>query len=135
MWRQARNNRKIVRPTPAVPNTTCVIIRTLTAMTTTDISLSAQQVCSTLRARSRSTNSRNALRGTYVAAQIFPTHFYCGYSLATYSLATQSELFQNMATNTKFNIIFPPYLASSPLLFNYFSGLTDYKIYTIKIKY
>ena len=32
---------------PAVPNTTSVITRSLTAMTITDISLSAQQVCST----------------------------------------------------------------------------------------
>ena len=45
--RQARNNLKIARPTPAVPNTTCVITRSLTAMMTTDISLSAQQMCST----------------------------------------------------------------------------------------
>ena len=60
---------QIARPTPAVPNTTYVITRNPTAMTTTDNSLSAQQVCSTWRARSRSTNSRNALRGTYVAAQ------------------------------------------------------------------
>ena len=43
----ARKNPKTVRPTPAVPNTTYVITRNLTAMTTTDISLSAQQVCST----------------------------------------------------------------------------------------
>ena len=32
---------------PAVPNITCVITRSLTAMTTTEISLSVQQVCST----------------------------------------------------------------------------------------
>ena len=55
----------------AVPNKTYVITRSPTAMTTTDISLSAQQVCSTWRARSRSTISRNALRGTYVVVQIF----------------------------------------------------------------
>ena len=35
------------RPTPAVPNITCVITRSLTAMMTTDISLPVQQVCST----------------------------------------------------------------------------------------
>ena len=42
MRSQARINRKIVRQTPAVPNITCVITRSLTAMTTTDTSLSAQ---------------------------------------------------------------------------------------------
>ena len=47
MWNQARNDRKIVPPTPAVPNTTCVITRNLIEMATTDISLFAQQVCST----------------------------------------------------------------------------------------
>ena len=46
MWRQARNNRKKVRPTPAVPNKTSFITRSLIAMTTTDISLSTQQVIS-----------------------------------------------------------------------------------------
>ena len=98
MWNQARNNRKIVLPTPAVPNTTCVITRNITAMTTVDISLSAELVCSTERARRRSRNSRNAQRGKYVAAQIFRV-FYSGYSLATNSLTAQSRLLQNTATN------------------------------------
>ena len=89
MWNQARNNRKISRPIPTVPNTTCVISGSLTAMMTTNISLSAQQVCSTWRARSRSTNSRNALRGTYVAVEVFRI-YHSGYSLATNSLTTQS---------------------------------------------
>ena len=31
-----------------------------------------------------------------------PTYLNCGYSLAIYSSATQKELFQNTATNTKF---------------------------------
>ena len=39
--------RQISPTNPAVPNTTCVKTRSLTAMMTTDISLSAQQVCST----------------------------------------------------------------------------------------
>ena len=82
---QARNNQKIVQPTPAVPNTTYVITQSLTAMTTTDISSSVELVCSMERARRRSRNSRNALRGTYVATQI-----YSGYSLATNSPTTQS---------------------------------------------
>ena len=54
MQSQARNNRKTVRPTPAVPNTIYVITRNLTAMTTTDYNLSVEQVCSTERARGRS---------------------------------------------------------------------------------
>ena len=85
----------------AVPNTTCVKTRNLIAMTTTDISLSAELVCSTERARKRSRNSRNALRGTYVAVQIFRI-FYSGYSLGTNSITLQSGLLQNTATNTKF---------------------------------
>ena len=72
-------------PTPAVPNTIYVKTRSLTGMTTTDISSSAELVCSTERARRRSRNSRNALRGTYVATQI-----YSGFSLATNSPTTQS---------------------------------------------
>ena len=40
--------------TPAIPNTTYVLTRRLTAMTTTDFKLSAEQVCSTERARRRS---------------------------------------------------------------------------------
>ena len=93
MWSQARNNQNIVRPTPAVPNTTNGITQSLTAMTTADISSSVKLMCSTERARRRSRSSRNALRGTYVAAQLFPM-FYSGYSLATKSLATQSGLLQ-----------------------------------------
>ena len=56
MWRQARNNREMNRPTPAVPKITCVLSRGPTAMTTIDISLSAEQVCSTERACRRSGN-------------------------------------------------------------------------------
>ena len=105
MWSQSRNNRRIVRPTPAVPNRTCVLTRSQTAMTTTDISLSAELVCSTERIRRRSKNSMNALRCTNVAAQIFRI-FHPGFSLATHSLATQSGLLQNRATKTKFINIF-----------------------------
>ena len=65
----------------------------LTARTTIDISLSAELVCSTERARRRSKISRNALRDTYVTAQMFPI-FYFGYSLVTNSLATQYGLLQ-----------------------------------------
>ena len=52
--KKARSNRKTTRPIPAVPNTFYVITRSLTAMTITDINLSAEQVCSTERARGRS---------------------------------------------------------------------------------
>ena len=85
MWNQARNNRKKVRPSAAVPNTTCAITLNLTAMTTIDISLYTELVCSTERARRRSRNSRNAQRDKHVAAQIFRI-FYSGYSLASNSL-------------------------------------------------
>ena len=71
MWRQARNNRNLVRPSPAVQKTFYVITRNLIAMTTTDINLSAELVCSTERAPRRSRNSGNAPRGIYVANQIF----------------------------------------------------------------
>ena len=75
-------------------------------MTTIDISLSAELVPSTERAPRRSKNSRNALRGTYVADQFFRI-FFSGYSVATNSITTQSGLLQNTATNTKFiNILF-----------------------------
>ena len=105
---------------PPVPNTTWVITRNLTAMVTTDISLSAELVCSTERARKCSKNSRNALRGTYVAIKICGL-FYSGYSLVTNSLATQSWLLQNPATNTKFiNIfsIFWPFLIHYSIIFS-----------------
>ena len=71
MWRQARNNRTVVRPTPAVPNTIYVITRSLIAMTTTDIEMLAELLCSAERARRRCRNSRNATRGIYVAVQNF----------------------------------------------------------------
>ena len=71
MWRQARNNQAVVRLTPAAPISTYVITRSLIAMTTTDINLSAEQVCSTERARRRSRNSRNALRDRYVTFRKF----------------------------------------------------------------
>ena len=76
---------------PAVPNTTYFITQNLTAMTITDISLSAQQMSSTERARSRSRNSRNSPQGRYVAVHTFRI-FYSGDSLASNSPATQSGL-------------------------------------------
>ena len=62
-----------------------------------------------------------------------PTYLNCGYSLATYSSATQLEIFQNAAINTKFSNIFP-YTARlysinySLFLFylSFMTGLTDY---------
>ena len=92
-------------------------------MTTTDINLSAEQVCSTERARRRPPNSRNALRGTYVAVQTFWI-FYPGYSLATNSLATHSELLQNTATKTKLIIIFF-FLDTGRLYLIYYFSLSD----------
>ena len=56
MWGQARINKEIARTTPAVPNTTCVITRSRIAMTTTDINLSVEQVCSTYCARRYASN-------------------------------------------------------------------------------
>ena len=54
MQSQVRNNRKIVRTTPAFSNTIYVINRSLIAMTTIDINSSAEQVCSTECARRHS---------------------------------------------------------------------------------
>ena len=97
MWGQARNNREIVRVTPAAPNTTCVITRSQIAMTTTDIKLSAEQMWSTWCARKHSNkcgprgahvvtptnvfhvvrtctlhkNSEEKARGTHVAARTY----------------------------------------------------------------
>ena len=59
------------RPTPAVPNTIYVITPSLSTMTTTDSELSAELVCSTVRARRRSRNSKNVPRGIDVAVQNF----------------------------------------------------------------
>ena len=61
---QARNNSKTVRATPAAPNTTCVITRSQTAMTTTDINPSAQQMWSTWCARRHS--NKCGPRGAHV---------------------------------------------------------------------
>ena len=132
MWRQARNYRKKVRPTPAVPNTTYVITRSLTAMTTTDINLCVQQVCSTWRAGSRSTNSRIALRGTYVAAQIFlhtstvaipwrHTHLLHSRNYSkTWPLTLSSVIFFSLFGRLfLYHLIIP--------FFCFFSGLMDYK--------
>ena len=66
-----------------------------------------------------------------MAAQFFPTHLYCGYSLAPYSYATQSELLQNTATNTKFNIIF---LHIWPVLF-YYSFIFSFVFWTKRLQY
>ena len=89
MCSQARNNQKLIRPNPAVPNATYANTQNLTAMTTKDISSSAELMCCTERAHRRSRNPRNAIRGTYVAAHIIPI-FYYGYSLVTSSAASQS---------------------------------------------
>ena len=67
------------------------ITRSLIAVTITDTSSSAEQMCSTERARSRSKNSTKALRCAYVAVHMSRI-FYSVYSLATNSLATQSRL-------------------------------------------
>ena len=57
-------------------------------------------MCCTERARRRSRNSWNALRGKYVAVQNFII-LCSGYFLTANSLATQSCLLQNTATKTK----------------------------------
>ena len=66
-----------------------------------------------------------------MTAQIIPTHLYWGYSLATYSYATQSELIQNTATNTKFNKIF---LHIWPVFF-YYSIIFSFVFWTNKLQY
>ena len=89
MLREARNNRAVIRLTPAVPNTTYIISRNLIPMTTTDNISSTELMCSTGRARRRSRNSRDVPRSIYVAIQSIVILF-SGYSVATNSLATQS---------------------------------------------
>ena len=59
---QAWSNQAIVRPTPGVQNTICVITRSLIAMIITDIISCAALVCSRERVRKRSRNSKNAPR-------------------------------------------------------------------------
>ena len=61
-----------------------------------------------------------------------PAHFYSGYSLVTDSLATQSGILQNTATNTNFYNIFLhtwPIMLHSSINFFIFSGLLDYNRY------
>ena len=106
MWRQDWNNRKIVRPTPAVPNTTCVIIRSLTAMTTIDISLSVELMCYTERAI-----HVPETQGTRYVAHTW--QFRCfAYSFLDIlwrltHLLLSPDYFKNTATNTKIiNILF-----------------------------
>ena len=102
MWKQAWNNQTVVRLNPAVPVTIYVTSRTLLALTTTDINSWAATVCSTERVRTLSIKSRNASRNKYVAVQKF-CYNQVWLSLAINSLATQSQLLQNTATNTKFS--------------------------------
>ena len=99
MRKQARNNQKIVRPTPTVRKTIPFLTRSIVALTITDISYCDALVCSTERTRRRSRNVRNVLRNQYVAIQKLFI-FRSGYSLATVSLVTQFCLLQNTATNT-----------------------------------
>ena len=126
MWRQARNNRTEARPTPAVPNTSYVIARNLNAMTTTDINLWVEIVCSTERVRGPSRNWRNASRGKYVTVQNFVI-FCAGFCLAATSLATRSWLLQN--TKSKFSDIFPN-IGRVYFIFVWFSSFS-----TIWLKY
>ena len=101
-------------------------------MTTTDISLCVQQVCSTWRARYRSTNSRNALRGTCLAAQIF-LHTSTVAIPWRLTLPLHSRNYSKTRPPTLNSVIFFLYIwPVIPLLFNYsfsvfFSGLMDYK--------
>ena len=121
---------------PRSLNTIYVITRNLIAMMTSDINSSAEQVCSTERARRRSRNSRNAPRGTYVAVQDFGIFCSC-YSLAANSPAFQSRLLQNTATENKFSKIFSMFgrlcfiilflfLFISYIYFFFLSRLSDY---------
>ena len=94
MWSQARNNWKIVRATPAFPNTTYIITRSLIARTTIDNSLSAELVCSTERARRRSGKFKE--RATWHIRDIsnFSHTLFClfhGDSLTCYSVWTTSK--------------------------------------------
>ena len=92
MRKQARSNRTIVRPTPAVQNTICVITRNLIALTITDNNPFAALVCSTERVRGRFRKYWNASGNKYVAVQEIPfvpfwpfpgKHFTCNLVLTT----------------------------------------------------
>ena len=97
-----RNSRLRVRPTPAVRNTYYGIFRSLIALKNTDNNSCAALVCSTERIRGRAETFRNALRNQNVAMQKLVI-FCFGYPVLTNSLTTQSSLFQNTSTDTKFS--------------------------------
>ena len=115
MWRPTRNNHTVVGPSPAVQNAIYVITRNLIALTTTDISLSAELVCSKESACRRSRNSRNALRGTYVAVQSFmhilswlfpgdqPTYYSIWITSKTRPLLLISSIIRFSSTQTGFS--------------------------------
>ena len=130
MWSQARNNRNIVRPIPAVPNTIYVITRSLNAMATIDINLSAEQVCSTERARRRSRKFKE--RATW--------HIRSSSKLSAYSalairwrlthLLLSPDYYKTRPLILNSAICFP-YSSGSVLSFYYFSHFLDYLLTTI----
>ena len=122
MWNQARNNRKIVRPTPAVPNTTCVITRSQLQWRLPILA------CPFNKCVPRSAHvvvPEN--QGTHYVAHTwrlnFPANVYYGCSLVTNSHAIQSRILQNTATNTKYyNISLQiwPVLSYYSIFFSFF---------------
>ena len=70
-----------------------------------DISYSAALMCSRERIRGRSEKLRNALLNKHVGMQQFVVFRFGGYFLKINSVATQSYLLQNPATNTKLSYI------------------------------
>ena len=101
-------------------------VRSLTAMTTTDINLSVEQVCSTERARRRSRKFKERatwhIRGS---SNIFSYSFLAIPWQLTHLLLSL-DYFKNTGTNTKFSNIVSLELAGSVLLFDCFTFFLDY---------
>ena len=99
MRKQIQKNEIIGCPIPAVRSTSYIITRSLVEILTTDKNFCTALVCCTERTRRRTRNFRNAARNKYESVQKV-VKFCSGSFLATISLATQSYLLQNTATNT-----------------------------------
>ena len=134
MRKEAWNKQTMLRPTPAVQNTFYVITRNLIGLTIVFNNSCAAVVRSIELIRKRSRNFRNALRNQNVAIEKL-AKFCSGYSLATNSMATQSYLLKNTATNTKFRYIFlhiARIYVFSPIIYLFLSTIWLNNIYTSK---
>ena len=106
MWSQARSNRETFRPTPEVPKTIYVICRSLIAMRTIDINSSAEQVCSTERARRRSKKFTERTTWYIRSSSKFSAYSALAIPWRLTHLLLSPDYFKITATNTKFINIF-----------------------------